>query len=83
MSKEQGEEFKRQILAEVNQNSTGGISIQGISNCGAVSIAGFAHTTAFSGLAAAAGVSGPVGWALGNAVGTVWLAGSAAGCLSD
>ncbi|MCZ0756384.1 hypothetical protein [Anoxybacillus sp. J5B_2022] len=59
------------------------ISIDGgISACGKVSVAAFAHTAAFTGLMTLAGVSGPVGWVLGTFVGGAWLgASAAAGCL--
>ncbi|MGK8688721.1 hypothetical protein ACRS5F_28215 [Bacillus cereus] len=53
-----------------------------ISGCGAATLAGFAHTTAFTGMMTVAGISGPAGWAIGAGVGAVWLgAQAAAGCL--
>lgn len=52
----------------------------GISACGKVSVAAFAHTAAFTGLMTFAGVSA-VGWVLGTFVGGAWLGASAAGCL--
>ncbi|MGZ0875342.1 hypothetical protein ACWZQY_005220 [Priestia megaterium] len=81
----EGKELKEQIFKELgaSKTSSGTVSIQGISGCGAASIAGFAHTAAFSGLMTVAGVSGPAGWAIGTGVGAVWLgASAAAGCLS-
>jgi hypothetical protein len=80
----EGKELKEQIFKELgaSKTSSGTVSIQGISGCGAASIAGFAHT-AVSGLMTVAGVSGPAGWAIGTGVGAVWLgASAAAGCLS-
>ncbi|MGG0256633.1 hypothetical protein ABEY61_29415 [Bacillus toyonensis] len=74
----QGAKLKKQALKELNSNSTQ----KAISGCGAASLAGFAHTTAFTGLMTVAGISGPEGWAIGAGVGAVWLAGqAAAGCL--
>ncbi|WP_374149097.1 hypothetical protein [Priestia megaterium] len=81
----EGKELKEQIFKELgaSKTSSGTVSIQGISGCGAASIAGFAHTAAFSGLMTVAGVSGPAGWTIGTGVGAVWLgASAAAGCLS-
>lgn len=81
----EGKELQEQIFKELGESksSSNTVSIQGISGCGAASIAGFAHTAAFSGLMTVAGVSGPAGWAIGTGVGAVWLgASAAAGCLS-
>ncbi|WP_201030675.1 hypothetical protein [Parageobacillus toebii] len=78
----EGENLKESILEEVNTQNNNIVSIQKISGCGAASIAGFAHTTAFTGLMTLAGISGPAGWAIGTGVAAVWLgASAAAGCL--
>ncbi|MED4903988.1 hypothetical protein [Parageobacillus thermoglucosidasius] len=78
----EGENLKKSILEEVNTQNNNIVSIQKISGCGAASIAGFAHTTAFTGLMTLAGISGPAGWAIGTGVAAVWLgASAAAGCL--
>jgi len=75
----EGEKYKENIIDEVNST----MIMSRISGCGAASLAGFAHTAGFAGLMTIAGVSGPVGWALGTAVGGVWLgASAAAGCLN-
>jgi NAD/NADP transhydrogenase alpha subunit len=78
----EGKKLKESILEEVNTQYNNIVSIQKISGCGAASIAGFAHTTAFTGLMTLAGISGPAGWAIGTGVAAVWLgASAAAGCL--
>lgn len=79
LARPEGEKYKKEIIEEANSNV---VSMAKISGCGAATLAGFAHTGAFTGLMTVAGVSGPAGWALGTVVGGVWLAGSAAaGCL--
>ena len=75
----EGEQYKKKIIEEAN---SGVVMMAKISGCGAATLAGFAHTGAFTGLRTVAGVSGPAGWGIGTAVGGAWLAGSvAAGCL--
>ncbi|KEK21577.1 hypothetical protein [Bacillus gaemokensis] len=74
----QGVQLRRDALRELRGNSP----VTRITGCGAATLAGFAHTTAFGGLMTVAGVSGPAGWAIGAGVGAVWLgAQAAAGCL--
>ncbi|PYD94868.1 hypothetical protein CR195_028010 (plasmid) [Bacillus cereus] len=74
----QGVQLRREALRELRGNSP----MPRISGCGAATLAGFAHTTAFTGMMTVAGISGPAGWAIGAGVGAVWLgAQAAAGCL--
>lgn len=87
---EEGKVIQQEAMEELNYNNqlnsvssfTSKSSKKKVGSCGGGSLAGFAHTTAFTGLMTVAGVSGPVGWALGAGVGAVWLgASAAAGCL--
>ncbi|MGF2623882.1 hypothetical protein [Bacillus cereus] len=74
----QGVQLRREALRELRGNSP----MPRISGCGAATLTGFAHTTAFTGMMTVAGISGPAGWAIGAGVGAVWLgAQAAAGCL--
>jgi len=75
----EGKKLKDDILNQANTT----VVMARISGGGAAALAATAHTTAFTGLMTLAGVSGPVGWALGAAIGGVWLGAAAAGgCLN-
>ncbi|MFJ5765793.1 hypothetical protein ACIP9C_10530 [Lysinibacillus sp. NPDC093210] len=75
----EGKKLKDDVLNQANTT----VVMSRISGCGAAALAATAHTTAFTGLMTLAGVSGLVGWALGAAIGGVWLGASAAGgCLN-
>ncbi|POZ55864.1 hypothetical protein LYSIN_00647 [Lysinibacillus sphaericus] len=75
----EGKKLKEDIINQANS----AVVMARISGCGAAALAAAAHTTAFTGLMTLAGVGGPVGWALGAAIGGVWLGASAAGgCLN-
>lgn len=82
INSKQGEKIKSQIFSELRQQENE-IIIAGLSGCGYASIAGYVHTGAFAGFMTLAGVGGPASWAIGSAVGGVWLAAqAAAGCLA-
>ncbi|CAM5184934.1 hypothetical protein UACE39S_01429 [Ureibacillus acetophenoni] len=82
INSEEGKEIKAQIISELSKQANNAVYIAGLSGCGYATLAGFAHTAAFSGLMTIAGISGPAGWIIGTAVGGTWLvAQAAAGCL--
>lgn len=82
INSEEGQKLKEQALNELEKNSSKKVTVKKVGSCGKVTLAGFAHTTAFGGLMTAAAISGPAAWAIGSGVAAVWLgAGAAAGCL--
>lgn len=82
INSEEGQKLKEQALNELEKNSSKKVTVKKVGSCGKVTLAGFAHTTAFGGLMTAAAISGPAAWAIGSGVSAVWLgASAAAGCL--
>ena len=47
INSEQGQKLKEQALNELEKNSSKKVTIKKVGSCGKVTLAGFAHTTAF------------------------------------
>lgn len=67
--------FNKEIEKQQQKNDT---STSNRDACDALTVTGFAHTTATTGAMAALGVSGPVGWGVGAGMGALYAGGSIA-----
>ena len=65
--------FNKEIEKQQQKNDT---STSNRDACDALTVTGFAHTTATTGAMAALGVSGPVGWGVGAGMGALYAGGS-------
>ena len=63
---------------EIENNNKNDTSTSNRDACDALTVTGFAHTTATTGAMAALGVSGPVGWGVGAGMGALYAGGSIA-----